>query len=75
MTRFFCGLGLGLFMGVSLSAYAATIVGNTPTLTGWTVTAGDRTVCSDPEVDFTAKEIDCGDDIDPRDFMDRPDPL
>jgi len=74
MTKFLSGMGLGLFLGVSFSSYAATIVGSTPTLTGWTVMAGDRTVCSDPEVDFKAKEIDCGDDTDQRDFMD-PSPL
>ena len=72
MIRFFSGLGLGLFLGISFSTYAATIVGNTPTLTGWTVTVNGRSVCTDPEVDFKAKEIECDDETDPRD-EDRPD--
>jgi hypothetical protein len=63
------------FSGLSISSYAATIVGNTPTLKGWTVTQGYATVCTDPEVNFKAKEIECEENIDPRDFMDRPDPL
>ena len=31
-------LTLGLFIGVCVTSYAATIVGNTPALEGWTVT-------------------------------------
>jgi hypothetical protein len=73
MNRFWIDLALGMFLGISFSSYAASIVGSTPTLSGWTVTAGGRTICTDPDVDFKAKEIECDDDdqIDPRDFDDR----
>jgi hypothetical protein len=71
MTKFFAGLTLGLFIGICVTSYAATIVGNTPTLEGWTVTYGDNTICTDPEVNFKDKEIECAggdprDPIDPR---------
>jgi hypothetical protein len=72
MTKFWVGLALGLFLGISFSSHAASIVGSTPTLSGWTVTAGGRTICPDPDVDFKAKEIECADeDVDPREFDDR----
>jgi hypothetical protein len=71
MTKFFAGLTLGLFIGICVTSYAATIVGDTPTLEGWTVTYGDNRVCTDPEVNFKDKEIECArgdprDPIDPR---------
>jgi hypothetical protein len=73
MNKFWIGLALGMFLGISFSSYAASIVGNTPTLAGWTVTADGRTVCTDPNVNFKAKEIECEDDegVDQRDFDDR----
>ena len=72
MTKFFAGLTLGLFIGICVTSYAATIVGNTPTLEGWTVTYGDNTICTDPEVNFSktkklnAREAIPRDPIDPR---------
>jgi hypothetical protein len=70
MSKFLIGLILGLILGISVTSYAASIVGSSP-LSGWTVTEGDRTVCTDPEVDFKTKEIQC-EDIDPRDYMNEP---
>jgi len=72
MIKFLSGMVFGLLLGIALSSFAATIIGNTPTLTGWTVTANGQPVCSDPEVDFNDKEIECNVG-DPRD-MDRVDP-
>ena len=69
MTKFFAGLTFGLFIGICVTSYAATIVGNTPTLEGWTVTYGDNTICTDPEVNFKDKEIECAGG-DPRDPID-----
>ena len=71
MTKFFAGLTLGLFIGICVTSYAASVVGNSPTLEGWTVTYGDNTICTDPEVNFKDKEIECAggdprDPIDPR---------
>jgi hypothetical protein len=40
-----------------------------PDLEGWTVTDGDDTVCTDPQVNFKEKEIECPGD-DPRDPID-----
>jgi hypothetical protein len=58
MPRFLSGVAVGIFIGVTASAYAAGIFGS-GTLTGWTVTKDGEEVCSDPEVDTAAKEIEC----------------
>ena len=70
MSKFLIGLIFGLVLGVSFTSYAASIVGKSP-LSGWTVTEGDRTVCTDPDVDYATKEIKCED---PNFYDDRPDP-
>ena len=58
MTRFVWGLLVGLFIGMTVSAYAAGVFGS-GTLSGWTVTKDGEEICSDPEVDTSAKEIEC----------------
>ena len=58
MPRFLLGVVFGVFLGVAASAYAAGVFGS-GTLDGWTVTKEGEEVCSDPEVDIAAKEIQC----------------
>ncbi|MGB6350635.1 MAG: hypothetical protein WBG10_11480 [Pseudolabrys sp.] len=58
MTRFVWGLFVGLFIGMTASAYAAGVFGS-GTLSGWTVTKDGEEVCSDPDVDTSGKEIEC----------------
>jgi len=58
MARFLSGVALGIFIGIAASSYAAGIFGS-GTLTGWTVTKDGEEVCSDPEVDTEAQEIEC----------------
>jgi hypothetical protein len=58
MQRFILGVIVGLFLGAAASAYAAGIYGS-GTLLGWSVVKDGEEVCSDPEVDTAAKEIEC----------------
>jgi hypothetical protein len=60
MSRFMAGLIVGLFLGACASAYAAGCFGD-GTARGWTVTKDGDEVCTDPDVDNGAKEIQCGD--------------
>ena len=48
----------GLILGVTATAYAAQVIGS-GSLNGWTVTKDGEEVCSDPDVDVGAKEIEC----------------
>jgi hypothetical protein len=61
MIKFLAGLILGSILGITFSAYAASIVGASSLLSGWTVTYPDRNLCDDPYVDVPAKEIKCSD--------------
>ena len=58
MKQFITGVLLGIFIGLTATSYAAGIFGS-GTLTGWTVVKDGEEVCSDPEVDTHAKEIEC----------------
>ena len=58
MSRFAAGLIIGLVLGAGASAYAAGCFGN-GTAHGWTVTKDGDEVCSDPDIDNGAKEIQC----------------
>jgi hypothetical protein len=58
MKRFIAGVMLGIFIGLAATSYAAGVFGS-GTLTGWTVVKDGEEVCSDPEVDAGAKEIEC----------------
>lgn len=58
MRIFAAGLLLGLVIGGSATAIAAGVFG-TGALNGWTVTKEGEEVCSDPDVDTSAKEIEC----------------
>jgi hypothetical protein len=48
----------GLALGASATALASGVFGSGP-LNGWTVTKDNEEVCSDPDVDTAAKEIEC----------------
>ncbi len=58
MPRFIAGIIIGFFLGASAAAYAAGVFGS-GTLSGWTVVKDGEEVCSDPEVDTSAQEIEC----------------
>ncbi len=58
MFKFVAGMLVGLILGVTATAYAAQVIGS-GSLNGWTVTKDGEEVCSDPDVDVGAKEIEC----------------
>jgi hypothetical protein len=58
MAKFAGGVVLGLVLGLSASSWAAGVFGS-GTLSGWSVTKDGEEVCSDPDVDTVAKEIEC----------------
>jgi hypothetical protein len=58
MRKFVIGMAVGLFIGATVSAWAAGIFGSGE-LSGWTVTKDGEEVCSDPSVDASSKEIEC----------------
>jgi hypothetical protein len=59
MKRFLAGLAIGLFIGASGVAVAATITGPNGFLNGWTVTRGKEVVCQSPFVHANMQQIDC----------------
>lgn len=59
MKKFIAGVFCGLCLGVTLTAFAAQLVGNDGFLLGWDVSIGGETVCSDPYIWTSAKEIEC----------------
>lgn len=59
MKRFIAGALFGLFLGVTVTAAAAQIVGNNGYLIGWDVEINGEVVCRDPYVWVSTKEIDC----------------
>jgi len=59
MRRFIAGLIVGVTIGATAAAYAAVVVGNDGTLSGWSVTKDGEEVCTDPSVAVATKEIEC----------------
>ena len=59
MRRFVVGLLVGVGLGTAIPVAAATLVGGTGYLFGWTVEVNGRVVCSDPFVWTSLREIDC----------------
>ena len=57
MARFLAGMVVGLVLGIAGSAYTARMVGQDGPLLGWTVTHDGEEVCSDPDIDMSAQEI------------------
>jgi hypothetical protein len=56
--KFVSGVLVGLFIGVTASAWAAGLLGDGE-LTGWSVTKDGEKICSDPSVDTITKAIEC----------------
>lgn len=60
MRKFISGLAAGVILGITLSASAAMVVGNTGYLMGWDVVLSNgNTVCTDPYVWPGTREIEC----------------
>lgn len=59
MRQFFVGLIMGLGIGVAATASAASMVGDNGWLMGWDVSVNGETVCSEPYIWVTTREIEC----------------
>jgi hypothetical protein len=59
MRKVSLGFAIGLALGTVVPAAAATIVGGTGYLSGWTVTKDGREVCYMPYVWTSIREIEC----------------
>ena len=59
MKKLVIGFMLGLAAGAAVPAVAATLVGSTGYLAGWTVTKDGEEVCYMPFVWTTLREIEC----------------
>ena len=59
MRRFYIGVAVGLLFGAGGTAAAAQLVGGNGFLMGWEVQLNGETVCSDPYIWASLKEIDC----------------
>jgi len=59
MGRFALGLIVGLTIGITSSAIAAQIVGDTGYLMEWDITKEGETICSDPYAWPSIREIEC----------------
>ena len=59
MRNYILGVATGLLLGAAGTALAAQIVGNSGYLLGWEVELNGETVCSDPYVWPTLKQLEC----------------
>lgn len=59
MKKLVIGFMIGLAAGTAVPAVAATLVGSTGYLAGWTVTKDGDEVCYMPFVWTTLREIEC----------------
>lgn len=59
MRKFITGLIVGLALGTVVPAAAASIVGGTGYLSGWTVTKDGDEICYMPYVWVYSREIEC----------------
>ena len=59
MKRFLAGAIFGLCLGIAITAAAAQLVGGSGYLMGWDVSINGETVCSDPYVWTSTREIEC----------------
>lgn len=59
MRKFLTGLIAGLALGTVVPAAAATLVGGTGYLIGWTVTKDGDEICYMPYVWTSIREIEC----------------
>lgn len=59
MRKYLTGLICGIAIGAALPVAAATLVGGTGYLTGWTVTKNGDEICYMPYVWTATREIEC----------------
>jgi hypothetical protein len=59
--QFLAGVIVGLVLGSAIGVLAAQMVGGNGYLNGWEVTREGETICSDPYVYVSSREIDCED--------------
>lgn len=59
MPKFLLGLAVGLVIGAAGTAAAAQLVGDNGYLIGWNVELNGETVCSDPYIWTSIREIEC----------------
>ena len=59
MRKYITGFIAGLAVGTVVPAAAATLVGGTGYLFGWTVTANGEDICDAPFVWTATREIEC----------------
>ena len=59
MRKYITGFILGIAVGAVVPAAAATLVGNTGYLSGWTVTKNGDEICYMPYVWTSIREIEC----------------
>jgi hypothetical protein len=59
MRRFLFGAAVGLAVGMVAPAIAQRVVGADGYLSGWDVTFQGRTICNDPFVWVSTREIEC----------------
>jgi hypothetical protein len=59
MRKYITGFILGLAVGTVVPAAAASLVGGTGYLSGWTVTKNGEDICDAPFVWTATREIEC----------------
>jgi len=59
MKKLMIGFAIGLAAGAAVPAVAASIVGSTGYLSGWTVTKDGEDICYMPFVWTSIREIEC----------------
>lgn len=59
MKKFIVGVIFGILLGTVASAYAAQMMGENGYLHGWDVVKEGETLCSDPYVWMSTREIEC----------------
>ena len=57
--QFLAGVVVGLVLGSAIAVLAAQVVGSNGYLNGWDVTRDGETICSDPYVYVSSREIEC----------------
>jgi hypothetical protein len=57
--RFATGMVVGLALGMSATAFAVVLAGDSGYASGWSVTKDGEEICSDPYVWVSSREIEC----------------